>query len=93
MRHDIARQGVSERGAWVRGRFGDGRAEKGGTDANPDERPHRHSGVALGVVMAAMIVLWMIATIHHTVLAGAGTASGYRAPGTPRHGQRPAGVP
>jgi hypothetical protein len=50
------------------------------------------SEVALGVVMAAMIVLWMIATIHHTVLSEAGPASGYRAPRTPTHGQRPAGV-
>ncbi|HEX4980682.1 MAG TPA: hypothetical protein VFV63_03250 [Ilumatobacteraceae bacterium] len=50
------------------------------------------SEVALGVVMAAMILLWMIATIHHAVLAEAGTASGYRAPRTPTHGQRPAGV-
>ncbi len=50
------------------------------------------SEVALGVVMAAMIVLWMIATIHHTVLAGAETAPGDRTPRTPRHGQRPAGV-
>ena len=50
------------------------------------------SEVALGVVMAAMIALWLIATIHHTVLATAGTASGYRTPKTPRHGPRPAGV-
>lgn len=51
------------------------------------------SEVALGVVMAAMVVLWMIATIHHTVLAQAGRASGYRAPRTLSGGQRPAGVP
>jgi hypothetical protein len=50
------------------------------------------SEVALGVVMAAMILLWMIATIHHTVLAEAEMASGYRAPRTPSNGQRPAGV-
>ena len=52
----------------------------------------RASDVALGAVMAAMIVLWMIATIHHAVLAEAGKASGYRAPRTHTHGQRPAGV-
>lgn len=51
------------------------------------------SEVALGVVMAAMVVLWMIATIHHTVLAQPGRASGYRAPRTLSGGQRPAGVP
>jgi hypothetical protein len=50
------------------------------------------SEVALGAVMAAMIVLWTIATIHHTVVAGADTTSRYRAPTTPGHGQRPAGV-
>ena len=50
------------------------------------------SEVALGVVMVAMIVLWTIATIHHTVVAGADTTSRYRAPTTPGHGQRPAGV-
>jgi hypothetical protein len=52
----------------------------------------RASEVALGVVMAAMIVLWIIATIHHSVLAGPETAPGDRAPRTPRHGPRPAGV-
>ena len=50
------------------------------------------SEVALGVVMAAMIVLWMIATVHHTVLAQAETASRYRVSRTPSNGQRPAGV-
>jgi hypothetical protein len=50
------------------------------------------SEVALGVVMAAMVVLWMIATVHHTVLAEAAAASGDRAPRAPRQGQRPAGV-
>ena len=50
------------------------------------------SEVALGVVIAAMIVLWMIATVHHTVLAQAETASSYRTPRTPSNGQRPAGV-
>jgi hypothetical protein len=50
------------------------------------------SEVALGVVMAAMVVLWMTATVHHTVLAEAEVASGDRAPRTPRQGQRPAGV-
>ena len=50
------------------------------------------SEVALGVVMAAMIVLWMIATIHHAVLAEARTASVNRVPTAPTRGQRPAGV-
>jgi len=50
------------------------------------------SEVALGVVMAAMSVLWTIATIHHTMLAGAETAPRDRTPRAPRHGQRPAGV-
>jgi hypothetical protein len=50
------------------------------------------SEVALGVVVASMIVLWLIATVHHTALAQAGTASGYRAPRTPGSGHRPAGV-
>ena len=49
------------------------------------------SEVALGVVVAAMIVLWVIATVHHTVLAKA-SPSEYRASRTPSHGQRPAGV-
>ena len=50
------------------------------------------SEVALGVVMAAMVVLWMIATVHHTVLASAGAASRDHAPSTPGQGQRAAGV-
>jgi hypothetical protein len=49
------------------------------------------SDVALGVMVAAMIVLWVIATVHHTVLAKA-RPSEYRPSATPSHGQRPAGV-
>ncbi|MGZ4738573.1 MAG: hypothetical protein ACXVH5_00685 [Ilumatobacteraceae bacterium] len=48
------------------------------------------SEFALGVTVAAMIVLWVIATVHHTVLAKAGP-SVYQAPTTPSH-RRPAGV-
>ncbi|MGF1667081.1 MAG: hypothetical protein ACFCVC_12510 [Acidimicrobiia bacterium] len=36
------------------------------------------SEVALGVVMGAMIVLWMISTIHHTALGGAGSRPSIR---------------
>ncbi|HYA50077.1 MAG TPA: hypothetical protein VEG33_02785 [Streptosporangiaceae bacterium] len=45
------------------------------------------SGGSLTVVMAAMAVLWLIATIHHSLLAKAGL------PQQPaRHGPRPAGA-
>jgi hypothetical protein len=50
------------------------------------------SEVALGMVMAAMVVLWMIATVHHTVLASSHTPAEYRARSTGLHGQRPAGA-
>ena len=50
------------------------------------------SEVALGMLMAAMVVLWMIATVHHTVLASSETRSGPPAPSTRWHGQRPAGA-
>ena len=45
------------------------------------------SGAGLTAVMAAMAVLWLIATIHHSLLARAGL------PQQPaRHGPRPAGA-
>jgi hypothetical protein len=50
------------------------------------------SEIALGVVMAAMVVLWMISTEHHTVLAQAGTAAGSRERRTHHGWHRPAGV-
>jgi hypothetical protein len=49
----------------------------------------RESGAALGLVMASMVLLWLIATIHHTVLARSEPAVGMR---PSRHGPRPAGV-
>ena len=51
------------------------------------------SGAGLTVVMAAMAVLWLIATIHHSLLAKTGRPSrraGAQLP--PRHGPRPAGA-
>jgi hypothetical protein len=45
------------------------------------------SGAGLTVVMAAMAALWLIATIHHSLLAKTGQP---RQP--PRHGPRPAGA-
>ena len=50
------------------------------------------SEAALGMVMAAMVVLWMIATAHHTVLANSETRPGRPASSTPWHGQRHAGA-
>jgi hypothetical protein len=45
------------------------------------------SGASLIAVMAAMAVLWLIATIHHSLLARTGL------PQQPaRHGPRPAGA-
>jgi hypothetical protein len=45
------------------------------------------SGAGLTVVMAAMALLWLIATVHHSLLAKAGL------PQQPaRHGPRPAGA-
>lgn len=50
------------------------------------------SGTGLTVVMAAMAVLWLIATIHHSLLAKTGPPrhAGRRQP--VRHGPRPAGA-
>ena len=50
------------------------------------------SEIALGMVMAAMVVLWMIATVHHTMLTNSETRSGHPAPSTRWHGQRHAGA-
>lgn len=50
------------------------------------------SGAGLGILMGATAVLWLIATIHHSLLAEAATASARRTPRPPRHGARPAGV-
>ena len=51
------------------------------------------SGVGLTVVMAAMAVLWLIATIHHSFLAKAGQSPGQASARPPaRHGPRPAGA-
>jgi hypothetical protein len=50
------------------------------------------SEIALGVVMAAMVVLWMISTEHHAVLARAGTAARPRVRQRHHRGHRPAGV-
>jgi hypothetical protein len=50
------------------------------------------SEVALGVVMGATVVLWTMATIHHTLLANTGARSDDRAPSMHRHGRHPAGV-
>jgi len=51
------------------------------------------SGADLTVVMAAMAVLWLIATIHHSLLARTGLPprqAGAQLPA--RHGPRPAGA-
>jgi hypothetical protein len=50
------------------------------------------SEVALGMVMAAMVMLWMIATVHHAMLANSETGSGHPASSTRWHGQHPAGA-
>ncbi len=44
------------------------------------------NGIGLSVVMAVMAVLWLIATIHHSLLARTGL------PQQARHGPRPAGA-
>lgn len=49
------------------------------------------SELALGVLMATTGVLWLIATIHHVLLAEAPTAVRPVRPPT-RHGPRPAGI-
>jgi len=51
------------------------------------------SGAGLTVVMAAMAVLWLIATIHHSLLARTGPPSRQASAQHPaRHGPRPAGA-
>jgi preprotein translocase subunit SecG len=51
------------------------------------------SGAALTVVMAAMAVLWLIATIHHSLLAKTGQPPQHANARRPaRHGPRPAGA-
>ena len=51
------------------------------------------SGAGLTVVMAAMAVLWLIATIHHSLLAKAGQPPLQASARHPaRHGPRPAGA-
>jgi hypothetical protein len=51
------------------------------------------SGTSLGVVMAAMAVLWLIATIHHSLLTKTGVPpQQINAPHSTRHGPRPAGA-
>lgn len=50
------------------------------------------SEVALGVVMAAMVVLWLIATVHHSLLAEAAPTTRQRATGSPRQGPWATGV-
>ena len=50
------------------------------------------SGAALTVVMAAMAVLWLIATIHHSIPAKAGPPRQASARHPARHGPRPAGA-
>ena len=50
------------------------------------------SEVALGMVMAAMVVLWTIATVHHMLLASSETRSRQSAPSAHWHGRRPAGA-
>ena len=48
------------------------------------------SGAGLTVVMAAMAVLWLIATIHHSLPAKAGLPPGQASARHPaRHGPRP----
>jgi hypothetical protein len=47
------------------------------------------SGAGLTVVMAAMAVLWLIATVHHSLLAKTGAAPRGVARQTMRHGPRP----
>ena len=49
------------------------------------------SGLALGVLMGAMAVLWVIATIHHVLHAGAAAAAPPTPEPTPR-GPRAAGI-
>ena len=51
------------------------------------------SGAGLTVVMAAMAVLWLIATIHHSLLAKTGLSPRQASAQQPTgHGPRPAGA-
>jgi hypothetical protein len=50
------------------------------------------SGAGLTVVMAAMAVLWLIATIHHSLLAKTGLPPQASARRPARHRSRPAGA-
>jgi hypothetical protein len=50
------------------------------------------SDAALGLLVAAMGVLWLIATIHHMLLARTATTSVRPWPRPRRHGPRAAGV-
>ena len=51
------------------------------------------SGAGLTVVMAAMAVLWLIATIHHSLMAKTGLPPRRASARQPtRHGPRPAGA-
>lgn len=48
------------------------------------------SETGLGVLMGAMAVLWLIATVHHSMLASAAQTGGMR--DVPGHGPRAAGA-
>jgi hypothetical protein len=48
------------------------------------------SDAALGVLMAAMAVLWLVATVHHTLVAVDATSTART--NAPRHEGRPAGI-
>jgi amino acid permease len=50
------------------------------------------SGTGLTVVLAATVVLWLAATIHHTLLAKTALPSPADAQHPARHGPRPAGT-
>jgi amino acid permease len=50
------------------------------------------SDTGLTVVLAATVVLWLIATIHHTLLAKTALSSPADARHPARHGPRPAGT-
>lgn len=50
------------------------------------------SGAALGVLIVTTLVLWVIATAHHVLLARPATAAARGWPGLHRHGPRPAGL-
>ena len=50
------------------------------------------SEAALGLLVAAMVVLWLIATIHHLLLARAATTAARPWPRPRHHRPRPAGA-